>query len=273
MDNYQTMVQVMHYIEQHPLVSVQELADFSGYTLYHFCHSFQEFMGMAPAAYVRRKRLEKSAQMILDGHNSTKTAEACGFETSAGFAKAFRKQFGLAPLEYRKTIRNYWANMTPRIEWIEQKKVVGYLFTPPDMENFTISRCGGAWKGKEFSAIPQPVYDSVTDENLGEISLWTTDAYPDGFYRQVVGLISEKDMAVPEGLVSADIPAGQYAVFDLLTEGTIWDLYFNAHMLWHGIFEYWLPSSDFEFYEGKPCYEFYLGEKAEVRISIRPKTY
>lgn len=273
MNNYNTMVQVVKYIDQHIAepITVTTLADISGYSYFHLCHSFQEFMGKPIASYLRLRKLEAAADMIVSGATSTKVAEVFGFETSAGFAKAFRKQFGMSPKEYKKHVNHYWSTVTPRIESKEGFRSDGILFPLSATPDLPIDiRLGGAyWKGLNFSIVPPEVYNSASIENHGDISAWTRLAADKDQYRFFFGRVVTSDGPVPEGLTSIEIPPTLYVVFDAAVQGNVWDLRWNVFTIWRGIFDYWLPSSDYEFDEGKTCLEFYRNEVAEIWIPIR----
>lgn len=61
----------------------------------------KEVTGEAPAALIRRLRLERAAQLLTeDEHTVSETADAVGYDSPSHFAKAFRKRFGCAPSEH-----------------------------------------------------------------------------------------------------------------------------------------------------------------------------
>lgn len=69
---------------------------------------FKEKTGVSPHAYLYGKRMDL-AQILLSSHSSNKyseysvaqLAEACGFADPLYFSRAFKKQFGLSPTEYK----------------------------------------------------------------------------------------------------------------------------------------------------------------------------
>ena len=48
-------------------VTAKDLADMSGYSVYHFCHVFRAYFDMSVGEYVRRCALNKAASDILSG--------------------------------------------------------------------------------------------------------------------------------------------------------------------------------------------------------------
>ena len=73
---------------------------------------FKEKTGISPHAYLHGKRMDL-AQILLSSHTSNKyseysvaqLAEACGFADPLYFSRAFKKQFGLSPTEYRLKLK------------------------------------------------------------------------------------------------------------------------------------------------------------------------
>ena len=60
--------------------------------------------GLTPVAYILQVRLNYARRMIASEDNSLTTiAKRCGFQNLSHFSKAFKQQFGISPLQYRKT--------------------------------------------------------------------------------------------------------------------------------------------------------------------------
>lgn len=81
-------------------LSITELADLAGYSLYHYERIFKRLVGISIARYIKRRRLLHAAFDIASGSKIIDTAYRYGFDTNAGFYKAFVREFGEAPTEY-----------------------------------------------------------------------------------------------------------------------------------------------------------------------------
>lgn len=81
-------------------ISISELADNAGYSLYHYERIFKKLVGISISQYMKRRRLLHAAFDIASGKRIVDTAYNYGFDTNAGFYKAFIKEFGAAPSEY-----------------------------------------------------------------------------------------------------------------------------------------------------------------------------
>ena len=66
---------------------------------------FKSTYGQSIYKYLREYRMNRAAEMLLteQGKKVTDIAAACGYENPGKFGQAFREQFGVAPLEYRRS--------------------------------------------------------------------------------------------------------------------------------------------------------------------------
>ena len=72
----------------------------------HLMHAFKRHTGMTVHQYIQQKRLISAAARIRAGESVTAAAMQAGFMDYTTFLKAFRKQYGCAPGEFRKKIQN-----------------------------------------------------------------------------------------------------------------------------------------------------------------------
>ena len=83
-------------------LSIQELAHLSNLSLATFKRKFTELYKASPAKYILEKKLEKSVHLLeFKTKQISEVAYECGFETVSNFDKAFKRQFGKSPSEYR----------------------------------------------------------------------------------------------------------------------------------------------------------------------------
>ena len=54
-------------------------------------------MGITLKDYVTRRKLVKASEIIVSGYRVIDAALQYGWETHAGFTKAFKKEFGFSP--------------------------------------------------------------------------------------------------------------------------------------------------------------------------------
>lgn len=81
-------------------LTVASLARETGYSPWHFQRLFSQEMGSTVAAYVLERRLHRAVEMMGSGESGVDAALRYGFDTYAGFYKAFVKYFGCSPRAY-----------------------------------------------------------------------------------------------------------------------------------------------------------------------------
>ena len=107
MDNRKTIQSVLDYIEENlkAELSVSDLSDMTGYSLYHFYRLFQSAVGMPVMQYILRRKLLNAIYDISSGLSKTDAALLYGFETYAGFYKAFKREIGYTPSDFLKRFK------------------------------------------------------------------------------------------------------------------------------------------------------------------------
>jgi transcriptional regulator GlxA family with amidase domain len=83
-------------------LDVPSLARRSAMSVRHFCRVFRSEVGVPPAAYVERVRVE-TARRVLEttAAGVEEVAAAAGFGTPEALRRAFGRRVGVSPREYR----------------------------------------------------------------------------------------------------------------------------------------------------------------------------
>jgi len=101
-----TAVQNMQeYIDSHlhEQITLLQLAQAAGYSPWHAAHVFKEVTGKAPFDYIRSLRLTRAALTLRTGETRIiDVALDFVFDSHEGFTRAFSREFGLAPRDYRQ---------------------------------------------------------------------------------------------------------------------------------------------------------------------------
>ena len=107
MDNRTIIQQGLDYIEENlqTEISAAELADMAGFSLFHYYRLFQQATGLPVMQYILRRRLLHGVYAIKQGSTKTDAALSFGFDTYAGFYKAFCREFGSTPSEFLRSSR------------------------------------------------------------------------------------------------------------------------------------------------------------------------
>lgn len=83
-------------------ISVTELALLSNHSLSSFKRKFKEIYKESTASYLKKKKLEKAADLIIGStKNISKICYDTGFNDLAHFSRSFKAKYKMSPTEYR----------------------------------------------------------------------------------------------------------------------------------------------------------------------------
>jgi len=83
-------------------LTIEELAQQSNLSLSSFKREFAKLYNDTPANYIKTKRLEKAAELLLvSNERITDIAFECGFNDLASFTKSFHDKYNVTPTNYR----------------------------------------------------------------------------------------------------------------------------------------------------------------------------
>ena len=102
-------------------ITAAELAELAGYSVFHFYRIFQGATGMPVMQYVLRRKLLNAIYDIGSGRKKTETVPEYGFDTYAGFYKAFVRELGYTPAEY---LREFRAKKPYRINLLQEEHIM-----------------------------------------------------------------------------------------------------------------------------------------------------
>ena len=93
------------YIEDNPdrAISLRELAGAAGLSRFHFSRVFKHHLGLSPARYVERSRIEQAKALIVNADMSlANIAQAIGFADQGHFSRRFRVHEGRTPAQFAR---------------------------------------------------------------------------------------------------------------------------------------------------------------------------
>ena len=107
MDNRATIQQSLDYIEDNlkTEITAAELAEMAGFSLFHYYRLFQQATGLPVMQYILRRRLLHGVYAMKQGSGKTDAAFCYGFDTYAGFYRAFCREFGATPSAFLESSR------------------------------------------------------------------------------------------------------------------------------------------------------------------------
>lgn len=123
MQNIDIIQNSLDYIEENlkSEFHAEELADAAGYSLFHYYRIFQKLVGIPVMQYITRRKLLHAAFEIANGSKIIDAALSYGFETNAGFYKAFLREFHCSPSEY---VTRHAAKRPYKIKLIQEEHIM-----------------------------------------------------------------------------------------------------------------------------------------------------
>jgi len=86
-------------------IRVEELAAVARMSVRNFQRRFSAENGTSPMQYVRQVRLEKARELLRrTGQSVTEIAAECGFPGASALSTEFRREFGVTPRAFRKSV-------------------------------------------------------------------------------------------------------------------------------------------------------------------------
>lgn len=114
MENSELITKALSYIKNEynqSEISIADVASHAGFSTDYFNRIFFMHTGFNVMEYVRFRRLKNAARLLrTSGADILNIALECGYETHESFSRAFKKQYGLSPAEYRKKYEAVEAN-------------------------------------------------------------------------------------------------------------------------------------------------------------------
>lgn len=154
MDIRKIIQQSLDYIENNlkAEITVDELSNMAEYSRAHYCRLFQAFVGMSVHEYINRRKLLYAVYDMSVGMTKIDVALSYGFETYAGFYKAFKREFNCSPSKF---IKSHKGNKPYRINILQEEHImisktkVQKLLAEWGLQNETVSNIYNENTGKQ----------------------------------------------------------------------------------------------------------------------------
>lgn len=144
MDHRAMLQRSLDYIEENlqTEITATELAEQVGFSLFHYYRLFQQTTGLPVMQYILRRRLLHGVYAMKQGSGKTDAALRFGFDTYAGFYKAFCREFGSTPSDFLKSCRAkppYRINLMKEEHMIISRKKIAQILKNWNMDGETIT--------------------------------------------------------------------------------------------------------------------------------------
>lgn len=144
MDNRTIIQSSIDYIEENlkAEITAKELADIAGFSLFHYYRLFISAVGIPVMQYIVYRKLLHAIYDINCGAKMTEIVLAYGFDTYAGFYKAFKREFGCTPstfLEKNNPKKPYKINLIQEEHIMITHKKIAEILKYWNLENENIT--------------------------------------------------------------------------------------------------------------------------------------
>lgn len=241
-------------------MSLEELAAKAGYSMFHFCRLFQLVTGYTPMEYFSKRRLSQAAMELYNTNEYIRDiGYKWGFNSHENFVRAFRKQFGVSPSQYRECRSSL--NLFHRIESIENSCINDINLAPEFIGKPSFMLAGfmcPIWKdGTNKIDIPKHWNTYHADRLYGRIDVRpdhtsrldigitiSCNDYNTNCFSYIIGIEVDDFKGINQGCTKMIVPAARYAVFRTPPASTH-TFVRNIHMTWDYIYKVWFPQTGF----------------------------
>jgi len=248
---YGTIVRAIDFIESNlqENVTVSDMADVAGYSLYHFCRLFNQITHHTPYDYLMRRRIAEAAQELKQTNRKVvDIAYAYQFNSHEAFSRAFKRVVEVQPSELRRRGNAPPWRLLPRLTPAH----LDHLHKGSYLEPILVEEDALELTGLMTTVQQEPddvfrLWDQLSEEldRHGE-QAETGDEhgiafYPDGWeddgYLFLIGVEAQRIQDELFPLVSQALPGLQYARF--VHKGSRSELRLTLDYVFHA----WLPRS------------------------------
>jgi len=234
-------------------LSVSALAEFAKVSDKHFQRCFRQIIGESPKAYVRRLRLQSAAYLLKwSDIPVTSIAIGAGFNTHAGFTKAFVKAYSLAPQQFREArdVMPYLSSRetdadTADINDLDASRLVVRVQKQPTWRVAAMRHIGPVEKMAEVW--PRMIAWATERELLNDQSIllgihndyWDTNA--EDKYRYDAAIVVPDNFMSDDEVNTFSLPSGEVAMTEFTGSLS------QADIAWRRFVDQWLPISGYQF--------------------------
>lgn len=241
MEPYTLLLSLLEQIES-TIKERGQIRDYSEpqYVSYvHLQRLFKFAFGIPLASYIRSRKLASSIEMLLDSNKRViDVAAEYGFEHEQTYIRAFKREFGLTPGEYRQS--GIILPITPPLQLFEKNRTSeGLLFGPDIVMVPQFHIIGRLHKvtfeeaiekapiiGKQFWLEDKPRIHGAIEPNV-YYGLTRISNMADGWSHYLSSVKIKELSDVPDGLTCDSFPMSLCAQFRYIGNHHYYDMNFN----------------------------------------------
>jgi len=274
----------VEYIEENlkEVIDLERIASESALSPYHFHRLFNMTVGDTPGSYVRKRRLYQAAKELSERDRKViDVALDYGYGSSDAFSRAFTKQFGFNPRDYRSNPNLLIRFPRPLLTLRNLNHIHGGVAMEPSIiEKPEACLVGVVYYGNNKEGeIPR-----MWENHFGEVASLSTrinrqgtygfcfhnaEYVKNGLFYYMAAVEVSGFGEIPITAVAKRVPAHKYAVFTHTAEiGKLGETY-------EYIFGTWFPRKEYEVNESFD-YEYYTTDGdgntvVQIHVPIRDR--
>ena len=247
------IARAIEFIESHlqAPVAVADMAAAVGYSVYHFCRTFNRATHHTPYDYLMRRRLAEAARDLLRGERRViDVALDYQFNSPETFTRAFRRVFDRTPTDARAQGWIDSRRLMPRLTPAHLEHIHKGPYLRPVLEAKDAFCVAGVMTlvREDRGVVPalwewfvrEAGRDEAIDASGSSLGI---ACYPEQWeargYTYMAAVAVDDAACLGPGWVTMTVPAAQYARF--VHKGRAQDLYLTLDYVWHT----WLPKSGY----------------------------
>lgn len=143
MDTRRMIQNVLDYIDDNikSEISNDDLCSIAGYSHIHLVRLFKQYLSATPNEYILKRRLLYAVYEMNSDLSKTDIAFEFGFNTYAGFYKAFMREFGCSPSQFTKSYvgcKPYKINILQEIHIMVSKTKIQKILPNWNLQNSVV---------------------------------------------------------------------------------------------------------------------------------------
>ncbi|SEA24551.1 AraC-like ligand binding domain-containing protein [Lachnospiraceae bacterium NK3A20] len=107
--NYNKFADLLAMVDEHypDDISLDEAADFVGFSKFHFSRLFKEYTGTTFYDHLLNRRIQAAEELLNSNMSVTDVCYRTGFHSLTSFSRSFKQITGFSPKEYRRYSEQY----------------------------------------------------------------------------------------------------------------------------------------------------------------------
>lgn len=267
------------YIDEHILenLTVQSLAKTFCYSPTHFRHIFRLYYDMPVSDYIRKRKLQMAAEELKKGTKLIDVVAKYGF-TSAGFTRAFQKEFNVTPTAYRKgtfevlDLQQYYSEYKDylKVSFVKVKelKMVGRSVLQGKGEDADIPAQVDYYLKNEFPVSENTRLVHNRERREDKIAMWYND---DDLINveYVLGSVVDHFEEIQPDQYPITLAAGPYAIFETDKESDMENLPETIRMFSRCVLYGWIKENKDRVDLLKYTFERYIDKKVYLYVPLK----